>query len=235
MQTKYQRNYKNIYFDLDRTLWDFQSNSDQTLKELLQRYLPEFTNRTSEFLAVYHRVNDMLWIKYRDGEITKEMLRNRRFEEALNEMGLSDTSFSKSMSDDYIAESPLKNGLFPYALEILDYLRNRGYRLYLITNGFSEMQEVKLKSSGLKPYFERMITSEEAGYQKPHRKIFEYALKSVNSRKEESIMIGDDLENDIIGAQRFGMDTIFFNPQKIEHQQITNYEIESLNDIRSIL
>ncbi len=235
MQHTNKNSYKNIYFDLDRTLWDFQSNSEQTLSELLERYAPELMPRKLEFIRIYHQVNELLWIKYRDGELSKELLRTQRFIDTFALMGFDCNGICEPMSIDYITESPLKTGLFPYSLEILEYLKQKSYRIFLITNGFSEVQVVKIKSSGLEPFFEKMITSEEAGYQKPHRKIFEYALKTVNARKKESIMIGDDLENDIFGAQRVGMDTIFFNPQKMKHQQNTTFEISSLIDIKNIL
>lgn len=235
MQRKYKNSYKNIYFDLDRTLWDFQSNSEQTLSELLEKYAPELMPRKNEFLKIYHQVNEVLWIKYREGELSKELLRTQRFIDTFTAMDFPCNGICEAMSIDYITESPLKTGLFPYSLEILEYLKQKGYRLFLITNGFSEVQDVKIRCSGLEPFFEKMITSEEAGYQKPHRKIFEYALKTVNARKNESIMIGDDLENDILGAQRIGMDTVFFNPQKISHQQNTTFEINHLKDLQLIL
>jgi putative hydrolase of the HAD superfamily len=235
MQQKYKSTYKNIYFDLDRTLWDFQTNSEQTLKELLEKHAPDLVSRSTEFISIYHQVNELLWIKYREGEITKEKLRTQRFVDTFSIMGFPCNGIFEAMGMDYIKESPLKTGLFPHALETLEYLKHKGYRLFLLTNGFSEVQAVKIKSSGLEPFFEKMITSEEAGYQKPHRKIFEFALKTVNARKKESIMIGDDLENDIFGARRFGMDTIYFNPQKIKHGQNTNFEITSLHELRFVL
>lgn len=229
------KKYKNIYFDLDNTLWDFKANSKKTLSDLIHQYVPELVPRFNEFLTIYHEINDHLWTLYRDGNLAKEVLRVKRFSDTFEKLGISHESFCEKFADEYITQSPYKTILFPFSLEILDYLKNKNYRLFLLTNGFKEVQVVKIKESGLQPYFEKMITSEEAGYQKPHRKIFEYAIKTVNAKKDESLMIGDDLENDILGAQRFGMDTVFFNPEGINHKQTGNYEIQSLKELQVIL
>ncbi len=231
MEYRHKRTYCNLFFDLDRTLWDFKTNSEITLKELIARHIPVLLPKFSEFLGIFYGINDTLWSQYEKGILKKEVLRIKRFEDTFSCMGINVIGLSQKMSDDYITESPLKSGLFPHTLETLSYLKEKGYRLFLITNGFIEVQVVKVKHSQLEPYFEKMITSEEAGYQKPHRKIFEYALKTTNSLKKESIMIGDDLRNDIYGARKFGIDTVFFNPQQIEHQQDTTFEINSLSDL----
>ncbi len=235
MQQPYSKKYKNIYFDLDRTLWDFQTNSEKTLFDLIEKFAPTLIPRFKEFLTIYYELNEKLWVQYRDGLLKKEVLRIKRFSDAFEQMNYLHSDFSEQFSNDYIKESPLKTTLFPYTIEILNYLKNKNYRLFLLTNGFQEVQIVKIRESGLQAYFDKMITSEEAGYQKPHRKIFEYALKTVNAKKDESIMIGDDLENDIYGARRFGMDTVFFNPEGIKHKQKTNYEISSLKELQAIL
>jgi len=207
MQNKPQKIYKNLYFDLDRTLWDFQSNSEQTLFDLINRHIPEVNSHFADFLKVYYKVNERLWVEYRNGALTKEILRTKRFADTFKLLGISAQSVSEKISDDYIKESPYRTGLFPFTIETLEYLKSKRYRMFLLTNGFLEVQVIKIRESKLEPYFEKMITSEAAGYQKPHRKIFEFALKTVNAKKSESIMIGDDLENDIFGAKRFGMDT----------------------------
>jgi putative hydrolase of the HAD superfamily len=235
MQQTKNKSYKNIYFDLDRTLWDFQTNSEKTLADLISRYIPEIKPRFKEFLTVYYEINEHLWTLYRDGNLKKEVLRIKRFTDAFEKLGINHHSFGEQFADDYITESPLKTALFPHTFETLAYLKSKKYRLFLLTNGFKEVQVVKIRQSGLEPYFEKMITSEEAGYQKPNQKIFEYALKTVNAKKAESIMIGDDLVNDIFGAQQFGMDAVFFNPESIRHQQEVNFEIVSLKELTEIL
>jgi len=227
--------YKNIYFDIDRTLWDLKTNSDLTLSELLNRYFPELNNKLNIFLDTFYTENEKFWQKYRDGEISKEYLRDNRFNHVMNIMGINKPDIAKKMGDAFVEEAPFKTALFPHTLETLEYLKKQGYNLYLLTNGFVEVQISKIRESKLEPFFKKMITSEEVGYQKPNKKIFEYALKTVNAKKNESIMIGDDLHNDIFGAQNFGMDTVFFNPNKIEHDSKTTFEINDLIELKSIL
>jgi len=235
MQKKPIKTYKNLYFDLDRTLWDFQSNSEQVLFELINRLMPELKPRFKEFLKVYYKINEKLWVDYRNGDLAKEVLRTKRFADTFALLGIEAKQVAEKFSDGYIKESPYKTGLFPFAIETLEYLKSKGYRMFLLTNGFLEVQTIKIRESKLEQYFEKMITSEDAGYQKPHRKIFEFALKTVNAKKDESIMIGDDLENDVFGAKRFGMDTVFFNSERVKHKMQPTFEINMLNELKRFL
>ena len=107
--------------------------------------------------------------------------------------------------------------------------------MFLLTNGFKEVQDIKIKTTGLDAYFDHMFTSDEIGYQKPHRKIFEHAIKSVNAKKAQSLMIGDDLKIDIDGARKFGIDQVYFNPQKTKHQGNCTFEITQLSDLMLFL
>ena len=188
----------------------------------------------SEFLNTYYVINEDLWLKYRNGEITKEILRHKRFIDTLKNLNIENDKIAVQMGEDYIKKSPYKTGLFPNTTETLAYLKDKGYRMFLLTNGFLEVQRIKIKESKLDVFFEKMITSEEAGFQKPHRKIFEYALKSVNAKKDESIMIGDDIENDILGAKQFGIDTVFFNEKKLNHSIAPTFEIFDLSELKLI-
>ena len=235
MSKKHIKTYKNIYFDIDRTLWDTDSNSRLTLSQLIEKHIPDLLSRFDEFLNIFHVENEKLWAKYRDGEVTKEYLREKRFDNTFVLMGIDAPMVSSKINEDFIKVAPYKTGLFPNTIEVLEYLKGKGYRLFLLTNGFIEVQKIKIRESKLEPFFEKMITSEDAGYQKPHKKIFELALKTVNSRKSESIMIGDDLENDILGSKRFGMDTVFFNPQKVKHNSNPTFEIHGLNELKQFL
>ena len=235
MQSPSLKTYKNLYFDIDRTLWDLESNSRLTLSQLIDKHLPELTPRFSEILGIFYVINEKLWLQYRDGEIKKEVLQGERFGRAFNKMGIDAPLIAKKFGDDFMKEAPLKTGLFPHTIEVLEYLKNKGYRMFLLTNGFTNVQIIKIRESKLEPFFEKMITSENAGYQKPHKKIFEYALKTVNSKKIDSIMIGDDLDNDISGAKKFGMDTIFFNPDKATHNSHPTFEINCLSELKHIL
>lgn len=229
------KKYKVIFFDLDRTLWDYRSNSEQTLNDLVTKHTPDLIERFDEFLAIFYEVNENLWLEYRNGRLLKEKLSTQRFIDSYKRFGVNAESFVDEFSSDYIKESPNKTKLFPKAIETLEYLKKSGYRMFLLTNGFIEVQQVKIRDSNLEPYFESMITSEEAGYQKPHEKIFEFALKIVNEKKRDSLMIGDDLESDIEGAQNFGIDTVFFNPAGILHYNRPTFEIKQLNELLMFL
>jgi putative hydrolase of the HAD superfamily len=229
------KKYKVLFFDLDRTLWDYRANSEQTLNDLLTRYTPELVGKFDEFLATFYEINENLWIEYREKRLSKEKLSTQRFIDTYKRLGVNAESFADKFSVDYINESPNKTRLFPKTLETLGYLKSKGYRMFLLTNGFVEVQKVKIRDSKLEPFFERMITSEEAGYQKPHVEIFEFALQIVKAEKADCLMIGDDLESDIDGARNFGMDTIFFNPAGIIHYSTPTFEIKQLDELMRFL
>jgi putative hydrolase of the HAD superfamily len=227
--------YKVLFFDLDRTLWDYRANSEQTLNDLVKKHTPHLIEKFDEFLAIFYEVNESLWLEYRDGRLSKERLSTQRFIDSFKRLGVDAESFAGEFSVDYITESPNKTKLFPETIETLTYLKKAGYRLFLLTNGFVEVQNVKIRYSKLETFFERMITSEEAGFQKPHEKIFEFALNIVKTEKPDCLMIGDDLESDIMGAQNFGIDTVFFNQAGLKHTSTPTFEIRQLDELRLFL
>ena len=229
------KKYKVLFFDLDRTLWDYRANSEQTLKNLVQKHTPELIEKFEEFLMVFYEVNESLWVEYREGRLSKERLSTQRFIDSFKRLGVDAELFAEEFSIDYIKESPNKTKLFPGTIETLEYLKNAGYQMYLLTNGFVEVQKVKIRDSKLEPFFERMITSEEAGYQKPDKKIFEFALNIAKSDKADCLMVGDDLESDIEGARNFGIDTVFFNPEGLIHSCNPTFEIKRLEELRAFL
>jgi putative hydrolase of the HAD superfamily len=229
------KKYKVLFFDLDRTLWDYRANSEQTLNDLVTKHTPELIEKFDEFLATFYEVNESLWLEYRNGQLSKEKLSTQRFIDTYKRLGVNAESFAEKFSEDYISESPNKTKLFPQTIETLEYLKNKGYRLFLLTNGFVEVQKVKIRDSKLESFFERMITSEEAGYQKPHEKIFEFALQIVKAEKADCLMIGDDLESDIEGAQNFGIDTVFFNQVGLIHDRTPTFEIKQLDELSIFL
>lgn len=228
------KKYKNIYFDLDNTLWDFKANSEETLKELFASYFPDKESEFNKFLSVYYPINDKLWVLYRKGVLSKEVLREKRFADSFKQLNINHLK-ANDFANDYLATCPYKTKLLPHSLQILDYLKQKDYRLFLLTNGFKEVQQIKIVQSGLQNYFEKLITSEDSGYKKPHKKMFQYALKSCHSKKKESLMIGDDLDADVIASANFGMDCVFFNPKKQAHKARTTYEINSLDELEKIL
>jgi putative hydrolase of the HAD superfamily len=231
-----QLKYRHIFFDLDRTLWDFETNALLTLGELYGKYNLSERGVSSfmAFLKTYTQINDEMWAGYGKGTITKEDLRFGRFYKALADHGVNDEALSRAIGDDYIALAPSRTALFPHTIEALEYLSAK-YPLYILTNGFEESQHVKLQNAGLTKYFKEVITSERAGYKKPDTRMFQYALELANAGANESIMIGDALEIDIEGARNAGMDQVFFNPARHSHNEKVTYEISSLHELMSIL
>lgn len=228
--------YSVIFFDLDHTLWDYDKNSSETLTDLYHNYkLHELGGVSLDaFLKQFGKVNNNLWDQYNKGEISRETIRNERFERIFKSMNIEISDQALKMSDDYISLCPLKTHVLPHTYDVLDYLKSR-YELYILTNGFNDVQEIKIDKSNLRNYFRGMITSESAGYKKPSREMFQFALQSANCSAHETIMIGDNLKTDIYGAMNAEIDAVFFNPHGIDHRYDPHYEITSLNELTNIL
>ncbi|MFZ5941798.1 MAG: YjjG family noncanonical pyrimidine nucleotidase [Bacteroidota bacterium] len=228
--------YSCIFFDLDRTLWDYDTNSAAVLKEIFSNFsLDRFFSSEQDFLRTFEIHNDRLWDEYRKGRMNKEILRNLRFELTLRERDISDPELSEKIGDYYLGRSTEMNLLFPGTFDILNYLKDKGYRLFILTNGFRQTQIGKLTNSGIISYFERMFTSEEIGYNKPNREIFHWAVTSLNARKKECLMIGDDNKVDIEGAAAYGIDAVWFNPLKVESATRAILTITSLDGLQELL
>ncbi len=232
----YTGKYKYIFFDLDRTLWDFDTNSATVLHEIYLKYgLAGSFRSPDEFISGYDRHNNRLWDEYRKGTTTKEILRNLRFQLTLEDVGISDPDLSQEIGDYYLDRSPRMSILFEGAFEILTYLLEKGYRLFILTNGFRSTQIAKMANSGLDAYFERMFTSEEIGVNKPGREIFHWAVSSLGVLAEECLMIGDDNIVDVEGASNYGMDAVWFNPEKLEGPTKAVLIIETLSGLKALL
>ncbi len=229
------RKYNWLFFDLDGTLWDFTANSEFTLRLILHDIAPQLDGREQDFLDIYHHYNDILWVEYGQGKITKELLRWKRFYDALAHFGITDKHVAEEFGERYLAMSPHQTRVVPNAFELLNYLRERGYHIYLLTNGFAEVQHIKITESGLAPYIERTFTSDETGYKKPHKLAFDSAIKCVNARKNQSLMIGDEWETDIVGAQQAGIDQVYFNTRNRTPEFPVTYQITSLTELMTIL
>lgn len=228
--------YTHIFFDLDHTLWDFETNSRLTLREIYTYY--NFNDRGVEspeqFIEIYEKYNLKMWADYRNGKMSKETLRTERFRQSLSHLGVKDRALSMEVGDFYVDNSPIKTALFPGAIEVLEYLKSK-YTLHIITNGFEEIQTIKLDRSGLMPFFNEVITSEQAGSKKPHPAIFEYAMKRANAEASDSLMVGDNQVVDVEGAQKLGMHGVLFNPNNDEVVVNPTYTIAHLAEMRSFL
>jgi len=228
--------YKDLFFDLDHTIWDFELNSKETLWDLHQKYALEAKgiNNFDEFYNIYSVHNHRLWDRYSKGFIKQEELRWKRMYLSLLDYKIADEALSKEISLDYLTILPNKKNLFPYTIEILEYLKNKDYTMHLITNGFESVQFKKIKNSNLADYFTEVITSEASNSLKPNKEIFEYALKVSNAQLETSIMIGDNESADIQGAINAGMDSIFVNHLQIEPTVPATHTITHLKELENI-
>jgi len=223
------KNITDVFFDLDHTLWDFDRNSSLAFKTIFK--LNGIYIDFQKFLEVYSPINFRYWKWYREDRVTKAQLRYGRFKRTFDALGvhITDDVIDK-LSNDYIDYLPHHNHLFYNAIEVLQYLKGK-YRLHIITNGFEEVQTKKLVNSKINHFFEVVVTSEAAGVKKPHAKIFEYAFAKANTTPQQSLMIGDTYEADIIGAEKVGMQTICFNYHKLELPE-TNIVIDDLIEIK---
>jgi len=229
-----QKKYKYLFFDLDRTLYDFETNSTETLREIFENYrLEKHFESFDEFHAIYRKHNDFLWNQYRSHTITKQDISWQRFQMTLEEKSIFNEEMAKNMGNDYIQHSPDKSRLFPCTHEVLEYLKQK-YKLFLITNGFKEVQYRKIENCQLRPYFEQVFTSEEIGYNKPEKEYFEIVLQKTGASVADSVVIGDDLEVDIKGANTIGLDTVWFNTVNKTANRPVTYEINHLCKLKDI-
>ena len=229
------KTYRHIFFDLDHTLWDFETNSRFALQKIFEdEKLSELGVPTFEhFYKKYLVINSRYWANYHHRNCTKEQLRVGRFRDTLKDFGLRDESLAERIAANYLSLSPKMTNLFPNAIDVLTYLKNK-YLLHLITNGFAEVQWIKLEQSGLRPFFEHIIISEEVGTQKPDEAIFRIAMNKANTQPSECIMIGDNYNTDIIGAKRAGMDQVHFNPSNNQKREPATFEISELIELKDI-
>ncbi|RSK47422.1 YjjG family noncanonical pyrimidine nucleotidase [Hymenobacter rigui] len=228
--------YRHIFFDLDHTLWDFEANADETLRHLFAEHnIGRHGVSVDKFIAVYSEVNHGLWRLYQSNKINQQQLRTVRFPRTFMQLGLREEDSPAGISEQFTDILPRKSAVFPYTYEVLDYLRDKGYQLHLITNGFRDIQHVKLASSRLTDYFQEMVTSECCGHLKPDTRIFQHALERTGATAPESLMIGDNLECDVLGAYNAGLDQVYFNPDKRRHFNQITYEISCLSELKEIL
>jgi putative hydrolase of the HAD superfamily len=228
--------YTHLFFDLDHTLWDFESNSRHTLQELhscfnlRDRGISDFDS----FLKNYLAHNEILWEKYRNGFIKVDELRWKRMWHTLIDFKIGDEQLARTMGNRFLELLPTRTILFPDTMDVLTYLTDKGYQLHLITNGFEETQHCKLRNSGIDKYFTHVITSECSNSLKPKKEIFEFAFRRTKASPPSSIMIGDSIEVDIQGAINAGIDQVFVNHLHLQPSIRPTYTVHSLQELKTI-
>ena len=225
---------KNIFFDLDHTLWDFDKNSDLTFFKILQKNNIKID--VNKFLFEYHPINRKYWDMYRENRVSKSDLRFFRLSDTFNKLNYKvDDDIINKLAIDYIEHLSDFNNLIPDTFLVLEELKLK-YNMHIITNGFKEVQRRKLEKSKLIHYFKTVTISEDVGVKKPDKLIFEHAIFSAKAKIENSIMIGDNYHADILGASALGMRAIYFNFHKTDEQRRENViVIENLKEILNIL
>lgn len=231
--------YRNIFIDLDDTIWDFTANSHVALKIMycdldIASIYPNY----EEFSQNYYAKNGELWRLYHHGKIEKDFLVVERYAHLLRHIGYDDPDnrLAARMNQYYLDVLAEQTILVPHAIELLQYLKQRGYNLYILSNGFIEVQHRKLQSAGIAPYFSRIVLSDEIGVNKPDRRLFDYALQVTGSHAHDTLLIGDNYDADILGAINAGWGQIYFDRN---HRGITaqkpQYTIHSLEEAMEIL
>lgn len=229
--------YKDLFFDLDHTLWDFELNSKETMQELYSNHHIAELGITDfdAFFNIYTAHNHRLWDRYAKGFIKQEELRWKRIYLSLLDFKIANEQLSKDMSLEFLQILPTKKKLFPHTIEILNYLKEKDYRMHLITNGFESVQMQKIKNADIAHYFTEVVTSETSNSLKPNKEIFEFALKTANATLSESIMIGDNETADIQGGINIGMDTVFVNHLNVAPTLPATYTITHLKELEELL
>ena len=229
--------YQHIFFDLDNTLWDFDRSSILAFDKIFEIFnlINYGIPSAKDFHKTYFDHNNRLWDLYRKGIIDKDFLKIERFRLPLNDYGIADEKLATDLGESYTDYAARLVALVPNTMEVLNYLKEKNYKIHLITNGFLEVQSIKMQASGLDKMIDSSFVSEVVGFKKPDHRIFHHAMKEVGGNIENSVMIGDDLSVDIIPAKEIGMTHIYFNRKKISHNEKLDYEIYDLIEICDII
>ncbi len=230
-------NIRHIFFDLDNTLWDYRRNAKIILAKLFEEFQiqEKYAFSFNEFYPFYYESNESLWADLRDQKVTKEELRDRRFPEAFRNMGIPNPDFAMDFEERFVNEVTQSNYLVEGAEELLEYLQYK-YSIHILTNGFEEVTHRKIENSIIRNYVKTITTAESAGVPKPDPIAFQTALNNAGVEKENSLYIGDDWIADMVGASRFGMKAIFFNPLNENHLWIEEVPVvEKLIDLKNYL
>lgn len=225
-----------VFFDLDHTLWDYNRNCEEALNEIFILFDIESRGiKTLQlFINQFHIENNRLWNLYDCRQITATQLRHHRFRDVFSAFGIQNQTICDKIHQSYMELSPNKPYLMEGAIEILDYLLPK-YKLSIITNGIADNQATKMKASGIEKYFENVICSQKANARKPEKAIFEFALNITNCTASQAVMIGDNYEVDIIGAENIGIDAIFYAPDEKSKKNTYKNTIEQLSQLKKFL
>jgi len=235
------KQYKDLFIDFDDTLYDTYGNAVIALRETFDYFqLKRYFSDPQVFYDSYWEANIDLWSRYSRGEITRDNLIVERFRRPLSEgKGIEVTKeFCLEVSDRFLDFCSNKPGVVDGAHEVMDYLKKKGYRMHMTSNGFHEVQYKKLAACGLKDYFDNIILSEDAKYNKPSKAYFDYALKTAGALSDSVLMIGDNLNTDILGALHAGLDAMLFNRWQVDVSSVTpqpTFIVDKLRDIIKIL
>ena len=231
--------YTDLFVDFDDTLYDTHGNAVEALQELFEDlHLGRWFKQPETFYDEYWKANIDLWTRYSQGEISRDYLIVERFRRPLSVgmPGEVSKDFCLKASDRFLEFCSSKPGLVEGARELVDYLMAKGYRLHMCSNGFHEVQYKKLRACGLDGCFQTVVLSEDAGFNKPSREYFDYAFLTTGAQPETTLMIGDNLQTDIMGAQRAGLDTVWFNRfPEYKAPEPVGREITSLSELMNIL
>ena len=235
------KQYKDLFIDFDDTLYNTYGNAVIALRETFDYFqLKRYFSDPQVFYDSYWEANIDLWSRYSRGEITRDNLIVERFRRPLSEgKGIEVTKeFCLEVSDRFLDFCSNKPGVVDGAHEVMDYLKKKGYRMHMTSNGFHEVQYKKLAACGLKDYFDNIILSEDAKYNKPSKAYFDYALKIAGAQSDSVLVIGDNLNTDILGALHAGLDAMLFNRWQVDVSSVTpqpTFVVDQLRDIIEIL
>ena len=230
------KKYTTLFIDLDDTIYDFSAASRESFHETYdQLHYERYFNSFEHYLSLYEPYNLELWHLYGEGKITKEELNKRRYSHPLEMVGIRNQELADTFCREALGRIPTKGNLVTGAIELLEYLRPK-YAMYILSNGFKELQSRKMRTAGIDSYFDGLILSEDIGVNKPGRALYEHAMQISCAQLDASLMIGDMFDTDIIGAANIGMDSLYFNPKgKSGHPFTPTYEVKTLLQIKEIL
>ncbi len=233
------KKYTDIFFDMDDTIWDFSRASAESLKKVYDNYeLNKYFDSFGEFKTIFEEINKDLWDKYRKNEIQRDTVAVVRFIYTIEKKTRNfPMMLAQRMSDSYLAYTVEDYYVEPFAYEIIRQLKNKGYRIHIISDGFFEVQIMKIKMAKIASFISQLISAEEVGVLKPDPKIFEYAIEKANTEKGKSIFIGNDYKNDILGAHNAGIDQVFYNKTGADINSLPvkpTYTVQSLKELEDI-